>query len=271
MKSIRILTDKDTGKPKGFAFVEYFDTNTALSAITHLDQTEMNNRKIKVGYPAQSNLRDIARQIGHVVPAALTDVNNQSLSINSVATLSSLLDSMKLHELWDVLDAMKKLIIADNHRNQKARSILETHPQLIGAMYEIHKRLGIMLPANIVLQQQEEMTSTLPVRPFDGTTNGAVPPPQKMIRTDVPMEVVSQPSLYFQPPQQMFQQQQQQQVTSDYNDQTNNLFYSQQFNDNINFNNNMNNMNNINNINNMNNNINNNMNSMNMNNMSAGG
>lgn len=53
VKSIRILTDKETGKPKGFAFVEYFDTNAALSAIKHLDQTELNGRKIKVGYPAQ--------------------------------------------------------------------------------------------------------------------------------------------------------------------------------------------------------------------------
>lgn len=53
MKSIRILADKETGKPKGFAFVEYFDTNAALSAIRHLDTTELNGRKIKVGYPAQ--------------------------------------------------------------------------------------------------------------------------------------------------------------------------------------------------------------------------
>ncbi len=53
MKNIRLQTDKETGKPKGFAFVEYYDTNSALSAIKHLDQTELNGRKIKVGYPSQ--------------------------------------------------------------------------------------------------------------------------------------------------------------------------------------------------------------------------
>lgn len=53
VKSVRILVDKETGKPKGFAFVEYYDINSALSAIKHLDQTDLNGRKIKVGFPSQ--------------------------------------------------------------------------------------------------------------------------------------------------------------------------------------------------------------------------
>lgn len=53
MKHVRILNDKDSGKSKGFAFVEYFDSNTALAAIKHLDQAELNGRKIKVGFPNQ--------------------------------------------------------------------------------------------------------------------------------------------------------------------------------------------------------------------------
>ena len=76
VKNIRILTDKDTGKPKGFAFVEYYDTNTALAAIKYLDQTEFNNRKIKVGYPSQSSLKDVARQMGHIVPDGGSTLSN---------------------------------------------------------------------------------------------------------------------------------------------------------------------------------------------------
>lgn len=53
VKHVRILNDKDSGKSKGFAFVEFFDSNTALAAIKHLDQADLNGRKIKVGFPNQ--------------------------------------------------------------------------------------------------------------------------------------------------------------------------------------------------------------------------
>jgi hypothetical protein len=48
--------------------------------------------------------------------------------------------SLKLHEAWDILDAMKKLVTEDNNRGQKAKAILEAHPQLVGAIYEIQVR-----------------------------------------------------------------------------------------------------------------------------------
>eukprot|EP01035_Chromulina_nebulosa_P041960 gene41960-56820_t len=114
VKSIRILADKETGKPKGFAFVEYFDTNAALSAIRHLDQTELNGRKIKVGYPAQSNLKDIARQIGHVVPESSADSGSSTLTRSQIE--QNIISSMRLHEIWDLIDAMKKLVTEDNTR-----------------------------------------------------------------------------------------------------------------------------------------------------------
>jgi cleavage stimulation factor subunit 2 len=46
--SIRVVTDKDTGRPRGFAFVEYDDAATALSAIRNLDGYDINGRKVCV-------------------------------------------------------------------------------------------------------------------------------------------------------------------------------------------------------------------------------
>ncbi len=53
MKNVRILADKETGKSKGYAFVEFYDANAALSAIRSLDGAEVNGRKIKVSFPSQ--------------------------------------------------------------------------------------------------------------------------------------------------------------------------------------------------------------------------
>ena len=46
------------------------------------------------------------------------------------------MNSLKLDEAWDLLEAMKKLVAEDNNRGNKANSILESHQQLISAMNE---------------------------------------------------------------------------------------------------------------------------------------
>jgi cleavage stimulation factor subunit 2 len=181
VKNIRILADKETGKPKGFAFVEYFDANTALSAIRHLDQVEVNSRKLKVGYPAQSNLKEIARQIGQIVPESSADGGRGgggggdgmgASAANRIQIEQNVINSLKLHEAWDLLDAMKKLVAEDNNRGNKAKGILDNHPQLVSAMYEIHKRLGIPLPKG-VQQTQLPAESALPaVMPAPLPANG---------------------------------------------------------------------------------------------------
>jgi RNA recognition motif-containing protein len=45
---VNIPTDKDTGKPRGFAFVEMFDQKEAEKAISGLDGYEINRRSLAV-------------------------------------------------------------------------------------------------------------------------------------------------------------------------------------------------------------------------------
>ncbi|CAM9918023.1 unnamed protein product [Ectocarpus sp. 12 AP-2014] len=45
--SIRLVLDFETGKPKGFAFVEYEDAATALSAIRNLNGYDCNGRLVR--------------------------------------------------------------------------------------------------------------------------------------------------------------------------------------------------------------------------------
>jgi RNA recognition motif-containing protein len=46
--SARLITDRDTGRPKGFGFVEMADKAAAESAISALDGREIGGRDIRV-------------------------------------------------------------------------------------------------------------------------------------------------------------------------------------------------------------------------------
>ncbi len=48
VKSCKIITDRDTGRSKGFAFVEMGDESQASSAIDALNQSDFDGRTIKV-------------------------------------------------------------------------------------------------------------------------------------------------------------------------------------------------------------------------------
>ena len=48
VSKVNIPTDKDTGKPRGFAFVEMFDADEANNAISALDGYEINRRRLAV-------------------------------------------------------------------------------------------------------------------------------------------------------------------------------------------------------------------------------
>jgi RNA recognition motif-containing protein len=54
--SVKIITDRETGKSKGFGFVEMNDEQAAAAAISALDGAEFGGRKLKVN-PAMDKPR----------------------------------------------------------------------------------------------------------------------------------------------------------------------------------------------------------------------
>jgi len=48
VKDVSIMTDRDTGRPRGFAFVEMGSDQEAQAAIAALDGSELDGRNIKV-------------------------------------------------------------------------------------------------------------------------------------------------------------------------------------------------------------------------------
>jgi cold-inducible RNA-binding protein len=48
VERVNIVTDRDTGQPRGFAFVEMSDPQAAQAAITQLNGTELGGRALNV-------------------------------------------------------------------------------------------------------------------------------------------------------------------------------------------------------------------------------
>lgn len=48
IESVNVITDRYTGRPKGFAFVEMTDEQAALAAISALNGKSVDDREIKV-------------------------------------------------------------------------------------------------------------------------------------------------------------------------------------------------------------------------------
>lgn len=134
--SFRIVTDKDTGKPKGFGFCEYRDESTAFSALRNLQDCELNGRRLKVNFAAneKSNHHPIGLQAA-VDAAATMGLASDALTVY--------LSKMSRNQLAQMVSEMKGIAVGNK---EMAQELLLAKPQLNRALLQAQIMLGMVTP-----------------------------------------------------------------------------------------------------------------------------
>jgi cleavage stimulation factor subunit 2 len=150
--NFRLMFDKDTGKPRGFAFCEYPDSETAGSAIRNLNGFDVGGRHLKVDY-ADSEMPSAAPS-GHSQSMfhqgfqqpfqQLPQEQQQHVYANSLEEINATLAGMSNQQLIDLISQAKALAIANP---EQARLMLQSNPQMTFALFQA------MLQTNLVEQR----------------------------------------------------------------------------------------------------------------------
>ena len=197
---VRMVTNLETGKPRGFAFIEFEDPQAALSAIRNMNDTELNGRKLTVNFSNSSHLETLAGKLGmdmsQTTSSATKVAANGAVEAPAVdqgtQAVANALKSMSKGEMYDIIKKLKEIADADA---DEARSLISGHPQLPEAILHLMSRLemiktplpnalgipGIPPPPAVV-----DAPVRLDPRQQVSDPRKAVPPP--------PSQVVAQPS-----------------------------------------------------------------------------
>lgn len=160
----RLVTDRETGKPKGYGFCEYADGATALSAMRNLNGYEVNGRNLRVDFADGGDKSSSGGGGGgggghggggdrgyhhhhhrdqfnhHQYHQQQPGVSGE-MAINAIESAISKFGPLKL---YDMLVALKE------HARQKpehTKGMLAANPSLTHAIIQAFKSLQIPIPS----------------------------------------------------------------------------------------------------------------------------
>eukprot|EP00835_Amoeboradix_gromovi_P002763 NODE_163_length_16507_cov_1.031814.p5 type:complete len:283 gc:universal NODE_163_length_16507_cov_1.031814:15770-14922(-) len=168
VNSFRLVTDKDTKRPKGYAFCEFYDHETASSAVRNMNGFEAFGRNLRVGWAneglkntsreVQQNLQKESERVQQQVAASL-DPSQRSLFLQqqpntqqaqqqampNVSTnlqiITNTLGNMQHDQLLQLITQVRELVISNPNEMQ---NILLSNPNLSFAVLQVLIMLNLV-------------------------------------------------------------------------------------------------------------------------------
>ncbi|QPC74846.1 hypothetical protein HYE68_005598 [Fusarium pseudograminearum] len=165
VERFRLVYDSETGRPKGFGFADYPDTDSASSAVRNLNDHEIMGRKLRVDFSNEQKGSDDDKDPStsgynmHASNGAATNYNAQPSTlpplpsgkelppgVSCTDSISRTLQTLPPAQLLDILSQMKTLATNDP---QRATELLQQAPQLGYAVFQALLLMGLVSPEAI--------------------------------------------------------------------------------------------------------------------------
>ncbi|OAD58064.1 Cleavage stimulation factor subunit 2 [Eufriesea mexicana] len=146
INSIRLVFDRETGKPKGYGFCEYKDQETALSAMRNLNGYEIGGRTLRVDNACTEKSR---MEMQSLLQGQNTEnpYGEAVQSDKAPEAISKAVASLPPEQMFELMKQMK--LCVQNNPNE-ARQMLLQNPQLAYALLQAQVVMRIVDPHTAV-------------------------------------------------------------------------------------------------------------------------
>ncbi|KAH8374688.1 cleavage stimulation factor subunit 2 tau variant [Drosophila serrata] len=200
--SLKLVFDRESGKPKGFGFCEYKDQETALSAMRNLNGYEIGGRTLRVDNACTEKSRMEMQQLLQG-PQVENPYGEPCEPEDAPELITKTVASLPPEQMYELMKQMKLCIVSNP---SEARQMLMLNPQLAYALLQAMVVMRIVDPQQALgmLFKANQMPPVLGGNPHQGS-GGLSMMGQQQQQVQMPPQVQI-PQQQMQIPQQQMQQ-----------------------------------------------------------------